>query len=528
MSDIYPGSQPPPPPEPATSAIIPSQLGRGRLSLGKVVAIGVVVALAAAATTLGVMRALQREASIERLVPSDTSIFFKLSIKPSRDELKAIDSILDRLPESTRNRLLPQIEDALDDIFTEVGLSYRTDVKPWVGAQAAFAADIEGALDSAPPVVGLLTVKDEDAAKAALAKLSKSGDFAFEVADGVAYVSNSRGNIDDLRSRAAAHPLSADAGYKRAIDRVGEDGLFHLWVDASGMDQALFGTLPLAGATNPGGQTALALRAEEDGIVLVGHSSGGTGVELRTGLLPLLQSTSSGLVGSFSYVDLPTPVLQVMESLGGLFPPADSSEAPPDPLGEFGQRLGLDVEDDLFAWMHGEFSVVFGGLNDQGPQVGALIEVTDETAADRTLAALLRNLPSVLAEEYETALVKPHPRGLDVVAKEFAIALRRAPGRIVVGTPPDYAASLLEPAGDALGDDEVYRRVVGSDSDATTSQLFLRIDRLATVIESFTPPEARSSYEKDIAPYLRLFRAVGMRVTTSGDETEFRMLISLN
>lgn len=496
------------------------QPGR-RLPFSRVLAIVVVVALAAAGTAFGVLRALRREPQLETLVPADTAIFFKIALRPSSHQIRALASILDRLPEAQRDQLVPKIEDFLDESFREQGLDYRTDVKPWLGGQLAVAVpQIAG---DEPAVVVLVTVKDEEKARDSLSKV-RDNEFVFEVIDGVAYLADKRGHIDALRSESGRAPLSESAPYERAIERVGDDGLIHLWFDASGLAESGLAAIPTLGS--PGqGRGAFVVRAEEDGIVLAGHQTLAAESMPKTGRPVLLEATSSGLLGALTFFDLGTIALGALEAFGQIGASARAPGEQVDPVTELERALGIDAEGDLLAWMHGEFSVILGGVSEEGVRIGAVVEVTDEGAADRTIVGLARNLPALVGEDGAT--VAPHPRGFDVVTADVTVSLRRRPGRVVVGSPPSYAESLLETPADALADDPVYRRVLQGSSEATSFQMFLRIDRLTSAIEGFLPPQERPDYERDVAPYLRIFKALGMRATLSGDSSEFRMFISL-
>src|SRR5207237_6776791 len=108
-----------------------------------------------------------------------------------------------------------------------LGLSYKTDVKPWVGGQIALAVLAPGGSTSdspstTPNVIGVIPVKDVSAAQKALTKIKgKSPDApAFEIVGGVAYLGQTQGDIDTFRNAlTAGHSLADSASYKREHDR---------------------------------------------------------------------------------------------------------------------------------------------------------------------------------------------------------------------------------------------------------------------------------------------------------------------
>lgn len=518
-----------PPPIESSGSILPPS-GRARRALsGQVIAVGAAVIVLAAGATFGVLKFLGREPLLETRVPEGAAVFVKVSLRPSADQRGNLESSINRLPERRQAELVSKIENFIDDAVSETGLTYRKDVKPWIGGQLGFAVQPPAAGEE-PAVTALATVKDEGAAKKALAKAAATSEepFAFEVTEGVAYVGDSRGQIETFRS-GSRRPLSGNSSYRRALSRVGKEGLLHVWVDAAQLAEVGFGQIPVPGlgpGAATGGNGAVVVRAEKEGIVVLGFQTQPPGTpRLGSGQPVLLEGSSAGLLASLSFLDFGTVAAQGLEGFRAFTGAAPGPGGKPaGPVDEAAAALGIEVERDLLSWMHGEFSVILGGITEEGPQAGVLIAVTDEAAADRTLAAVPR-LPKLFGEDGME--VRRHPQGFDIPVGGLTIAVRRVPGRIVIATSPAYADSLLQTSKDSLAKDAVYRRVMGAGSNKTSFQVFARIDRIVSAVESLLPPEARAGYERDVAPFLHLFKALGLRATTSGAESEFRMLISL-
>ena len=485
-----------------------------------VIALAIAVTLAAAGTVYALRSGGSDGPSLDKLVPANSIAFASVTIKPSGSQARALRDILGRLPASARESLGNEIDDGLSELFAELDLDYARDVKPWVGAELGVVVhEFSPAMfmGGTPPVVGLIEVRDEAAARDALRRAVSADDetpVAFEILDGVAYVAPTAAAIDRVQKGAAA-PLSADPDYAAARASMG-DALAVVWFDTTGV------TIPtgIVGTGDPEAQKvkgAMALRATHAGIEVIGEQVAGKPSESRSGAPALLESAPSSILGGLTLFDIGTQVASALDGLetsgAAAFLPFDLEQ----PLAD----LGLDLREDVLSWMHGETSVIVGGFGVGGPELALLIEPTRPEVAARTL----RKVATAL--EDEGLPTDPTADGFDVAGLPVAVGVRQGPDRVVIATPSRLADQLLTAAPASLDADAVYRRAVGSDTSGTQMQLFIRLDRIRLLAEGFMPAEVRAEYDRDVAPVLELFESFSVRATSTPGGSSFRALLAL-
>jgi hypothetical protein len=508
------------PQEPTSEPIGPEVPARARrVGPRVVVVLAVIVALAAAGTVYALRSG--SGSNLDERVPATVAAFVDISIEPGGGQRAALRSLLGRLEAKERTALMSAIDDLLEGAFEPLGLSYMADVKPWVGGEIAVAVtalDASVLAGGAPPVVGLLEVRDEARARVAIQRIVDADDSplrAFEIDGGVAYLGLTQAAIDDFQASATKASLATDTAYGAQRSALGE-GLAFAWLNSTGLNIPGM-SLPGVPASGQKGTAAVVLRVTEQAIELVGTSSAGT-AGVGGGTPKLLESTSAGLLGSVTMFDIGRSVATALDSIreSGLGPAIAGGFSLEDTLGAF----GIDLTKDVLPWLHGEASVVLGAITPAGPQVGLLIEPTDRDALRRTLTKVkraLRDLGGVDAQggdDFDVAA----PGGVTV-------AVRAGSDRLVVASPPSYASALLATAPDALAADEVYRRAVGDTGDGTVMQMFVRLDRIRSLLEAFLPPTDRAEYDRTAGPFLSLFESFSVRVATGQGGGSFRVAL---
>src|SRR5437764_2880479 len=213
-----------------------------RVSHARVTALVVAVLLVITGVgTALVLRASNSEQSVDKFIPDTVAAYVKISLHPSVQQQQAVQDLLSRFPSSVRGKVGSKIDDILESGLKDVGLSYKTDVKPWVGGQIALAVLPPGgstsdAPSTVPNVIGVIPVKDASAAQKALTKIKGTTPDApaYEVVGGIVYLGRTQGQIDSFRNAVTAgHTLADNASYKREHDRAGGDGLLFAYADLS-------------------------------------------------------------------------------------------------------------------------------------------------------------------------------------------------------------------------------------------------------------------------------------------------------
>ena len=496
-----------------------------------------------------VLRASNSESQVDTLIPDTVAAYVKISLKPSVDQQQKFRDLLSRFPSQVRVQAGTKLDDALDQGLKDFGLSYRKDIKPWVGSQIALAVLAPGGATSdrpstSPTVIGVVPVKDAAAAQKTLDKIKASVPQApaFEVLGGVVYLGKTTADIDTFRHTVTAgHTLADNASYKREHDRAGGDGLFFAYADLSkiaGFGPALRGDIlggtPLTGT----GIVSASLRAEQQGLVLDGHSSGKSAV--KGGTFKILPTTPDTLLGSVSFYDLGDLVANALKALSrtfGISPVSTSGQQVPkipglsevtQALKEVEQATGINLQKDLLPWLKGEFTVVVGPVSKPPiPDIGVVIEPTDQAALGRTLKALRTHLGGLLGKN---GRVSSDANGFTVATPlGVQIVVRGTASRVVIATGTTYADKLLTPQSVSLADDAVYRATVDP-TKPTVFQLFLRLDRIRTLVEGFlklSSPSSYDDYARNVQPFVTPLQALGIQSTIGSNEQDFRLVLTI-
>jgi hypothetical protein len=354
------------------------------------------------------------------------------------------------------------------------------------------------------------------------------------------YLGQSEKQIDDFRATVTqGHTLADNATYTREYGRSGANSLLFAYLNIKklgGFAPSLPGDI--LGAKTSGRQfdaAFVSLQASSNGLSLVARGQVKNTSAIKTFKPELLESTGRDLIGSLSVFNLGEgfeTFLKAIE-LFGRRSVALPVVAQTDPIGEgihqFEQILGLSLKKEVLPWLHGELSVVVGPVTKPPiPDFGIIVDPTDSKALDRTIAALRTHLPPLL-QSLGGRLTPTNDGFVVEIPDGPPIVVRRTTDRLVVATGAAYAEKLLRPSGASLGDDTVYRAVIGT-GDKVGAQIFLRLDRLRPLIEGFaklSDPNGYADYERDVQPYLKPLEALGLTVSLDGDELEARLSVTV-
>lgn len=155
-------------PSPALPAA-PSWLRRHRLPL---VAGGAVVAIGAVSASAALVLLAKPVNSVEVMVPATADVLVLANLDPSVTQKLNLARVLHRFPATQDDKA---ISDALDKALKDTGLSYSTDLKPWLGEELGVSARLN--YDSSADSTGVVYAvsRDDTKAQAFLARLRSAG-----------------------------------------------------------------------------------------------------------------------------------------------------------------------------------------------------------------------------------------------------------------------------------------------------------------------------------------------------------------
>ncbi len=508
---------------------------RSRLTLDRialaVVLIGAVLVVASLVEGAGDDQA--RDEAV-RLVPADALLYVHARVEPGDAQWERAGEIVRRLPSLRRQR-----DRALENLSRERRrLNFETQVRPWIGDEAAVALLPTGRRATS---LILVQVEDESLARRFLEGAGRStvrrhrGIAVREYGDqATAFVgrfmaigspANVRAAIDTRRRGSLAR---VDL-FRRAVDRLDvEDPLVYAYAPARGFAQVLRGQEGLLGQINsfvdvPGLEAAAAAaRAEGNGLRLdlatIAPASG-PAEQFRPTLTAEVPSATMAFVGAAGL----DGVLDQLERLSG-----EDGSALPGVFQRLRRQLGRDGQQALRRAARpllGRESALFATPPVKTPVVTLVVADTTATEAGEVLVALQPVISRLLespAGGQVPAIIPRRIAGVDATTLSLspgqALTYAAFDDKLVVSTSP-AGIRQLRVAGDGLADNASFAPGgLRKSLDRASSVVFLDLRRLSALVERAGLAATRGyrAIESDIA---RIGAVSGVTVSERSSQT---------
>ncbi len=450
----------------------------------------------------------------EEVLPASTIAFVKVDLDPSAGQKLELLQLLKKFPRSAQ--LQSSDTDFGDWLVRRLvesdpgssGITYATDVKPWLGKRFAVAA-LPGAKGAGSvDAVVVLQETDDTAAAAALAKIkAKSASPAFDYAFSNGYVVVAPDSADAAHRAVAAATTSSlahDQQFVADVATLQSDEVITGWADAKKVGAVLKGQLASGTALGGIGSDASGLGALVDSkytgrYVLGVHAASGS-IELKAESLggastpvvaPVrgIDHTAADAVGVLAVSGLDTGIDAAWASVSTV--PAYKSL-----VDEMQRSLRLTLPGDLETLLGSELDVSVGGDLNQAPTIVAAATSKDPDAAKAVLDKLLGAAGA--------------PAG--------AIGERRAGDVLYVGSTQDAVDSAGATSG-GISKDPLFAQAV---ADPASSQLIGFID--LTKVWSAVGDKVLTSPSDKEAEHLA---AIGFCAKSSGGTSSFTLRIVL-
>lgn len=428
----------------------------------------------------------------EEVLPADTLAFAKLDLDPAANQKAAVASLLQQFPDLETGGDDGDLRSTLVTPLLEEnpwGLSYDSDVEPWLGDRMAVAAVPEPGSEAGVAPVVVLAVTDQEAMTDRLGAV-EDAEFAFAVRDDYVLISRTQETVDRLA--ATESTLAEDEDYTGDLAALDGDQLAVAWADLAGFEDVLGETMASLGAGLGGqpvtGRMVLGVHAESDALEVEGLTRGATA---PTGSAAATEPTRLVL-------DLPEDTLAAL-SVSGLgdavaeaWTAAEDTGVPPE-IEEQITALGLDLPDDLRTVLGNDLALaVLGDVT--APQFGVRAVTDDPQRAVQVLGGVLGS-PEV---------------GLPVSAVPLEDGY-------VLSTDPALADALAEDGG--LGDTEAFRAAV---ADPDTAGAIGFVD-LGALVDQFAEQGGDTAAE---AERFAALGALGFSATTTDDGGRFVLRVT--
>lgn len=172
-------------------------------------------------------------------LPADTLAYLSVDLDPSASQKIEAIRFFRKFPTLKDEMGMEEDDDFRRRIFEEAqadgecdGVDYDEDIEPWLGERAAVAG-VE--IDGEPTAVGVVAIKDADAAEEGVKTLTEEcgGDSddsgAFVVAGDWAVVAETEEIADKVIDRAAESPLSDNENFTRWTGEIGDPGIMTMY-----------------------------------------------------------------------------------------------------------------------------------------------------------------------------------------------------------------------------------------------------------------------------------------------------------
>ena len=337
------------------------------------------------------------------LVPAGAVMYGEATLDPSGDQKEAIDSILSKFPGGGQagDKLKELIEKGLRE--SDAPITYKDDIEPWIGDEAAFFASKIGSDNEPSAAVGLIATDDEDKALEALEKSAEGkvtrhtykdveyltdesgGDSeAGAVFDGFLVLGSESGVKAAIDTSKGGEKLSDDETYNTALEDAAEDrlGLFYLNSPEFLKSTQGMAALPQSFEKFFKQPFVATVDADDDGVIIEGK------VPEETAQTFGFVGQGSDLLGevpgdswlAMAQTDFGKLIDFYVDAFGAALGGRDQVEQ------QFRAATGLDLQKDVIAWM-GDFAIFARGTSLSELDGALIIETTDEQASKRFIDA---------------------------------------------------------------------------------------------------------------------------------------------
>lgn len=459
---------------------------------GLVAGAGAGVVAVVAAGGFGLAQLLSGSGSPADVVPANALAYVSVDLDPSASQKIAAIQMLRKFPALKEEMGLDARDDVRKWFFEDVlddgckGVTYETDVAPWIGNRMALAAVPDQGSTVAP--LFAVQVTDPDAAAQGVRALADSCGEGEDI--GVAFVGDyavlteKQDDADSYARAAEASALSDDADYRTWTDRIGDPGIVNVYVSAEAPARMTDVAADMAGEAGEDVAPQEQMQKMRQDVVELYRDFEGAAGTLRfdDGTLELAMATK-GMPGGVAAVDAPgAPALgdlpastaaaftvsfpdnwlqDWMTSMGDLLGGGAAGGGSEDLWKDLEAATGLQLPEDVETLLGDGLRVSVDSSLDtaalDGPDVPAVpigIRINGDAAEiDRVLDTLLAQVPAGELDELKRT---------------------SGDGYVVLGLDQAYVDTLSS-GGGGLADDPSFRAVV-PEADRVSGGVFVNFD----------------------------------------------------
>ena len=516
-----------------------------RLVIALVTLIGLTGAAVVAAYLFLFSAATDRAAA---LAPAQSAVYVNVYLQPSTGQQMNLAGLIGRLPGFADEASLDEkVDQIVENLLSETGVDYGTQVKPWLGDQIAVAGWARADDPAQLETVVIVAVSDREQAESSVAQLVDQAGTATQnetyegvelhVADGGSYAFVNDmlvvGSTDDsLRAvvdvAGGAESLAGRQDFAEAMERIPSDHLASAFADLTAVGEATGAEQPLGSYTT----ASAALIAEEDGLRLSGSAPFDPASAAPSARDQFALGTEPSSLPDWMPEDtIAEAVLfgvrqtfEDAEDALGAAPGAEDVTSALDTIraiAAFG--LGLDLDADVLPLFDREVGIAITGFDGDLPSGQLLLRPDDPEAAADTVGRIADRLSALGGSRS----IQDHD-GVEITVLaipdtgEFAYAV--AEGILIIGlSPGDVAAALdAHAGGTSLSDTDAYRRAFEVAGTRAGAEAFVNVPAAVDVAgdQPDLPADAR-----DILGQVGAF---ALTLPSREDQIEFHAVLTIN
>ncbi|MGH2754730.1 MAG: DUF3352 domain-containing protein [Actinomycetota bacterium] len=538
---------------------------------GKWIALIVCVVVLAAAGVYAYQRVWDRvpdDVAIS-ITPENAGVFASLYVNPSNDQKRAIDSLLQRFPQTesfddTKNLLI----NLLDPELEPLGINFEDDIEPWLGDQIAGFVVPPSSGQIVPDAAALLATDDEDATQEAIDKVLESQsetevDLETRTHEGIEYrvdpdpaedepaaaygfvesylVVGTEGAVTAAIDASQGSTLEDSDEYRATVEPFYEDRIALVYFDAGGFLEVLAADPALDPRTSAQfeslrefdalGPYAFAVRAASDGAMIEtstrlaeeGAYSDITRAFEGQGLVRDLPGASWAALGLPQVGLLAELTIRSIEDSGGAADVAEVERA-------VRAETGLDLREDILSWM-GNAGLFVQGTDLQSIGGGLVVESSDPAKSDAALDALVQ-----LANREQPGLLEPLERdgrsGYSVQVPGLPVPINVLGGESLIVAVGEKATDDLLSGDTSLGDSERFDDVDELIGEDLNPIFFVDIEAALQLADNFLPQGGVGGAEDDVIqqevrPVLEHFTYAVVGVKVEGGTALQRFVVGI-
>lgn len=559
------------------------RIGGNSIGVKKGIIIAAAVVLLTIGTTVGVgayfvIQLLSHPPEdTAKFLPMETSFYVSLNLRPGPSQLLKIMEIKARFEEHARYD--QRLEEYLDEIEQESGIDVREDLFPWLGPEIAFAITSVEGINDVPAMVSFIGTTDTAAAESLVRKLiaftEQEENIAFQegaIGDHITFSYAGRSQetgahialTEDYIVVASTPELLESTlgmmdskgqtslldkpGFQKARDAAESPRFAILYADIAGViDQA-------GEDLDPSELEPLRVIGDQlPDFIVVSSAFIDMGLRISTTFNTPEQSFALSAINSLGSAGLlPEDTLALISFVGisaAWEEFSDQYNRIGEPIGledllaEFEAETGIDLDNDIFRWMTGEFALALlpsefrlGSFGDPETSVihaNAFVEFDDREEAqsglDKIVAALTEQgieFTSVDIGGIDAMVVDlEEMRGVSGYKPGYMIL----ENYVVLGTTLESLQQAVDLSRDdivPLEDASAFTRPILAAGDSTDAVVYANIRQIvATALDVLDEPD-REQYEEDAEPFVSPVEAVAFGYSFDEEDVTFSIVVT--